>query len=258
MTHHTKSLAKQLHQAYLNHQPIPFLNPEAAVDETLGYAVQQELIQQIQSATGSTITGYKVSMTSKETQAYAHTHEPAYGTLLSHVIKASNTTVNIHDLFSPLIEPELVFEITEDLSNHPTVEEVLSKSKIAPAIEVPDARYIDWFPHFTLGDLLADNTATGLVIVGETIDAPDYDTLGQIDMTLSHNDTQLAKGQSSAVLGHPVKAIQWLAGKLASHGKSLKAGHIVSSGTFITPIRAEIGTYNVDYDHIGSVSVTFK
>ncbi|UXU57204.1 fumarylacetoacetate hydrolase family protein [Staphylococcus agnetis] len=258
MTNQTKSLAKQLHQAYLNHQPIPFLNPDAAVDETLGYAVQQELTQRIQSATGSTVAGYKVSMTSKATQAYANTHEPAYGTLLSHVVKASNTTLNLPDLFSPLIEPELVFEFTEDVSNHPTVEEVLSKSKIAPAIEVPDARYIDWFPHFTLGDLLADNTATGLVVVGETVDTPDYDTLGDISMTLQHNKTALAEGHSSAVLGHPVKAIQWLAEKLAAHGKSLKAGDIVSSGTFITPLQAEVGTYHVEYTHIGSVNVTFE
>lgn len=36
MTNQTKYLAKTLHQAYLNQQAIPFLNPKAAVDETLG------------------------------------------------------------------------------------------------------------------------------------------------------------------------------------------------------------------------------
>ena len=258
MTNQTKHLAKTLHQAYLNQQAIPFLNPKAAVDETLGYAVQEALIERIQASHGAKQVGYKVSMTSKETQAYANTHEPAYGTLLSHVVKDTSATIPLHDLFSPLIEPELVFELTDALSPHPSAEEILEKSKIAPAIEVPDARYLNWFPNFTLGDLLADNTATGLVVVGPSVSPPDYETLGNIAMTLTHDDKTIGNGNSSAVLGHPVKAVQWLAEKLATHGKSLKAGDVISSGTFIAPVPAEVGTFQAHYNHIGNVEVTFE
>ena len=42
--------------------------------------------------------------------------------------------------------------------------------------------------------------------------------------------------------------------KLHSHGKSLKRGQFISSGTFISPLNLE-GTYTADYDRVGSVTV---
>ena len=40
--------------------------------------------------------------------------------------------------------------------------------------------------------------------------------------------------------------------KLHSHGKSLKRGQFISSGTFISPLNLEEGTYTADYDRVGS------
>ena len=37
--------------------------------------------------------------------------------------------------------------------------------------------------------------------------------------------------------------------KLHSHGKSLKRGQFISSGTFISPLNLEEGTYT-DYDRV--------
>ena len=43
--------------------------------------------------------------------------------------------------------------------------------------------------------------------------------------------------------------------KLHSHGKSLKRGQFISSGTFISPLNLEEGTYTADYDRVGCVTV---
>lgn len=258
MAQQPQQLAEKVFQAYKTQQPIPFLNPKENVDEVLGYQTQDALIEQLKAHNNTDVAGYKVSMTSAETQAYANTHEPAYGTLLKTVIQQSGATVKLDNLFAPLIEPELVFVITEDLPSNPSIEDVLNHSQLAPAIEVPDARYQDWFPNFTLGDLLADNTATGLVVVGEPVAQLNYDKLGAVTMSLTHNGAEVKTGVASEVLGNPVKSVQWLSQKLASHGKSLKQGDVISSGTFITPIKAEQGTYTVDYQHVGQVTVTFE
>lgn len=258
MSQKAQQLADQVFQAYDTQQPIPFLNPEADVDEVLGYQTQDALIDKLKAHNHTEVAGYKVSMTSAETQAYANTHEPAYGTLLKTVLKEDGATVQLDKLFAPLIEPELVFVITEDLPAEPNVDDVLNNSQLAPAIEVPDARYEDWFPNFTLGDLLADNTATGLVVVGESVAQLDYETLGNVTMSLKYNGEEIKTGVASEVLGNPVKAVQWLSQKLASHGKALKKGDVISSGTFIPPIKAEQGTYTVDYQGVGSVTVTFE
>lgn len=258
MSNNEQQLAQHIFQAYKSHSPISFLNPEAEVDEVKGYAIQDALVQHLKSFYQTEVQGYKVSMTSDETQAYANTHEPAYGTLFKSSFYNTGDHVALDTFFAPLIEPELVFVLTDDLPEQPTAEDVLNHSQLVPAIEIPDARYKDWFPNFTLGDILADNTATGAVVLGKAISQLDYTTLGEVEMTLAFNGVTLKTGQATEVLGHPVKSVQWLAQKLATHGKSLKKGDIISSGTFIPPIKAEKGTFTVDYSHVGSVSVTFK
>lgn len=204
------------------------------------------------------IVGYKISMTSKETQAIASTHEPAYGTLLSSNIVKSGEHVSMNQLFSPLVEPELIFILTDDLSQTATEEEILSKTKIAAGLEIPDSRYVDWFPNFSLMDLLSDDTATGLVVVSEGITPPSFEELGNIKMELFHNGEKISEGVSSAVLDNPVSAVAWLVKKLASHNKSLKKGMIISSGTFISPLPVQPGKYDVTYSAIGNLEVTFS
>jgi len=248
-------LAAKLLKAYQDKQPIEFIRHKYSIDEKTAYAVQDELIRRKQEAEGTEMAGYKISMTSKETQVIANTDEPAYGTLLSDNIVKSGETIDMSSLFSPLIEPELLFFVEEDISPGASEEEILSKTKLAAGIEIPDARYKNWFPNFSLADLLSDNTATGLVAVGEPVVVPSFETLADIGLELFHEDEKISEGSSSAVLGNPVTALVWLSEKLASHGKELKKGMVISSGTFISPLPAKKGTYRAAYTHAGSVTI---
>ena len=97
-----------------------------------------------------------------------------YGTILSHQVVENGHGVSLTTLFAPLLEPEIIFELTADLPEDRYTNDI-RKRKIAPGIEIPDARYKDWFPNFTLGDLISDNTTTGLIVVGERITPLDYE-----------------------------------------------------------------------------------
>lgn len=247
-----------LHKAYQTKKPIEFISNQYSLDEATSYAVQDELIKRRCKSEKLEVAGYKISMTSAETQAIANTHEPAYGTLLTNNIVKSGDGVRLSSLFDPLIEPEIMFILEEDLSPEASEGEIISKSRLAAGIEIPDARYIDWFPNFSLTDLLCDNTATGLIVVSESIAPLSIADLMGIKMELFHNGEKISDGDSSAVLGNPVTAVAWLSEKLASKGKVLKKGMTISSGTFISPIRAEKGTYKVSYSQIGEVEITLK
>src|SRR5699024_11536401 len=87
-------------------------------------------------------------MTSDDTQAIAQTDEPAYGTLLTTDILTSGEHFSFDALFSPLVETEIIFILTDDLTLEASEEEILQKSTIAAGIEIPDSRYVDWFPNF--------------------------------------------------------------------------------------------------------------
>lgn len=77
----TKTVANDILQAYKTRQPIDFIRHTYSLTETEAYQVQDELVQQLATLYEASIAGYKISMTSVDTQAIALTAEPAYGTL---------------------------------------------------------------------------------------------------------------------------------------------------------------------------------
>jgi 2-keto-4-pentenoate hydratase len=257
MTNAVEQIVHNLLNTHKTKQPIEFIRNQYTLDEESSYSVQEEFIKRKCEQENDVVAGYKISMTSAETQAIAETHEPAYGTLLTSNLVKSGDSVSLSSLFEPLIEPEIMFILTEDLTAGADEEEILSKCKIAAGIEVPDARYIDWFPNFSLADLLCDNTATGLVVVSDPIESLTLEELSTVNMELFLNGEKISEGVSSAVLGNPVSSVAWLSQKLAEQNKTLEKGMVISSGTFISPLPVKPGTYTVTYSNIGKTEITF-
>jgi 2-keto-4-pentenoate hydratase len=79
--------------------------------------------------------------------------------------------------------------------------------------------------------------------------------LEDISVTLYHNDEQVVSGQSNFVLDNPINAVEWLNNKLSTQGSVLRKGMIISSGTFISPIPLELGTYRAVFAHFGEVKL---
>jgi 2-keto-4-pentenoate hydratase len=50
-------------------------------------------------------------------------------------------------------------------------------------------------------------------------------------MLINQSGSRVAEGLGAASLGHPAKAVAWLANKLASFGTKLEPGDIVLSGS---------------------------
>ncbi|ALX49327.1 2-keto-4-pentenoate hydratase [Lentibacillus amyloliquefaciens] len=258
MTGTNNEIVQTLKKAYETKEPIDFIRKHYNLDEQAAYKIQNQFVTEKCERTNETIAGFKISMTSPDTQAYANTDEPAYGTFIEGNLIHSNESVLLNSLFDPLVEPELVFVLTGDLTAGASEEEIISKSKIAAGLEIPDSRYKDWFPNFTLEDLLCDNGAAGLAVISNTVETPSFEQLDSINMELFHNGEKIGEGSSSNVLENPASAVAWLSKKMSGHGKTLKKGMIISSGTFIPPLRVEEGTYHAVYTGIGEVSVTFN
>lgn len=257
MTNQVEEITTKLVNANQAKQPIPFLRYQYTLDEETAYTVQDEFMKRRCELGNAAVAGYKISMTSDETQAIADTDEPAYGTLLTTDIVESGSSVSLSSLFSPLIETEIMFHLTEDLTPGADEEEIVGKSKISAGIEVPDSRYVDWFPNFSLTDLLSDNAATGFVVVSNPITPPSIKELANVKMELFHDGEKISEGLSSEVLDNPASAVAWLSRKLASQNKTLKKGMVISSGTFIPPLAVKEGTYTVAFTGIGQAGVTF-
>lgn len=252
-----EEITESLMTSHKTRTPIDFIRNAYSLDENASYEVQEEFVRKKCAEYGENITGYKISMTSPETQALADTDEPAYGTLTTSSMAETRTKLSLKEMNSPLVEPELMFILTDDLTSGADEKEILSKSNIAPGLEVPDSRYEDWFPNFALMDLICDNGVTGKVIMGEPVDPPAVTALPNVKMELFHNGKKQGEGVGETVLENPASAVAWLAKKLANRGKILKKGMVVSSGTFISPVKVQEGTYKAVFNGIGEAEVTF-
>lgn len=239
--------AKKLYEARLNGSILKPGQDIAADTVEAAYKVQKEIL----SLGKETAQGYKISMTSPETQRLFDSSEPVYGPFTgSQVISELSLT----DYNIPLAELELVFYINETVKATDSADEILAKSTVAPALELPDGRYEDWFPNISKYEVVADCAVAGAIVIGQAKSA-DYNMLDNISGVLKFNGEEIKRGQSSEVMEHPVNAVKWLVNKLDSQGKQLEAGQFVSSGTFILPVKLEVGIYEGIFDGFGSVSI---
>ncbi|MDY4510999.1 2-keto-4-pentenoate hydratase [Streptococcus hyovaginalis] len=250
-------LASQLHQALQQKQPLQMADFDGKVEDyETAYAVQDAFI----ALREETVQGYKVSLTSEETQRMFDSTEPFYGQETTTQFLQGPLTLSLSELLDPLIEIELVFRAKEDLSVDDTLEDLLEKLTIAPGIEVPDSRFKEWFPTLNKYLVVSDCAVGGRVVFGQEQDVKGnftVDDLANISGVLSKDGEVLKEGVSSEVLGNPLNSVAWLVKKLASHGKTLKKGQQVSSGTFILPPALEKGVYRVDYGSgVGSLELT--
>lgn len=249
----SQKMADILFDAYVHNKPINKKLVPAFLEKNDAYRVQHALTAKKADHANEPLSGYKISLTSPETQALFNSDTPLYGALTAPAF--NDGAITLESLSAPLIEIELIFIATEDLSINDDIQAILEKTKIAPGIEVPDSRFEDWFPKISLGQVIADSAVAGKIIVGEPKDGLTYDQLSNIRGALRLNGKEIAADTSSAVLDHPVHAIKWLIGELGAHGLSLKKGMSVSSGTFILPQQLEKGVYTASFDKIGEVTL---
>src|SRR6266852_4667300 len=73
------------------------------------------------------------------------------------------------------------------------------------------------------------------------------------------NGLEVGRGTGADVLGHPHNALAWLANHLAAEGKSLRAGHIVLTGSLVKTVWLNAGDEVVmELEGLGRVEATFS
>ncbi|WP_054655241.1 2-keto-4-pentenoate hydratase [Lentilactobacillus kisonensis] len=242
-------LANALFHAYQTHEPLKEADYNGVVsDENAAYRVQRKLTALKNEAIG----GYKVSLTSQQTQDMFDSDSPLYGAQVKSHFVQSPVTLHRNELMAPLAEVEMLFTAKEDLSANDSLADLMRKTKVAAAVEVPDSRFSDWFPSLSKYMVMADAAVGGFVVYGQEMDTnllfDNVDDLANVKCTLFHDGKELKDGASSEVLGNPLNSLHWLVEKLESQGMPLTAGQRVSSGTFLLPESLSKGAWKAIFD----------
>ena len=229
--------------------------PEAA------YRCQDQVIQDLLACYGGEVIGYKIACTNVTAQRQLHVDGPFYGRLLSSFCYDSPARVDPRQFFMRVIEAEFGFRLARDL---PPASTPRSRDEIAaalegviPGIEIVDSRYESWTAIGALS-LIVDNACHAAWVKGPVLQNWQAIDLAAQAVRVVVNGNVVRRGSGSAVLGHPLNALQWLVNTLASRGLGLKTGQYVTTGVTSEIYIAEPGDrITADFGPVGTAELVF-
>lgn len=238
--------------------------PPDAVPPTLadGYAAQNILVRKMLDRLGGTTIGYKAAATNVTAQRQMDVDGPFFGTLLSATSHASPTTLPAANFTLRIVEAEFGFEMGEDvpLSAEPYTADTIRQfiAFALPALEVVDHRFHDWR---TVGapSLAADNAIHGAWVAGTPVRDWRCNDLSKHPVSVIVNGTPWRVGSGANVLGNPLNVVAWLANELPKHGRTLRKGEKISTGTTAEVYFATAGDrVTADFGELGTAEVRFE
>jgi 2-keto-4-pentenoate hydratase len=226
------------------------------------YVCQRGVVEQWLQHFGGTAIGYKIACTNEVAQRQLRVDTPFTGRLLSSLCYESGVCRKADNYFMRVIEAEFGFRMARDLPPRGStlgMEDVAAAVEgVMPVIELVDSRFDSWT---TVGtpSLIADNACHAGWVMGSLVtDWKGFDLAAQA-VKLEINGALKTTGSGAAVLGHPLKALAWLANALHKTGAGLKAGDYVSTGVTTDVYMAQAGDHiRADFGSLGSVEVVFE
>jgi 2-keto-4-pentenoate hydratase len=227
-------------------------------DRVEGYAIQAE----IEKYSSDSLFGWKIAATSEAGQKHINVDGPMAGRILAETVIADGGTASMAGNEMRVTEPEFAFRMRVDLPARTTpytMQQVLDAvDTLHPAIEIPDSRFAD-FVSAGAAQIIADNACAHLFVLGPATSA-DWRARDLVEErpVITMRGRQFT-GHGKNVLGDPRIALTWLANELRQLGVTLKAGHVVTTGTCHPPLPIQSGDFcAVDFGSLGKVSVEFR
>lgn len=228
--------AERLDNAALNAAAIEQFGDSLGLDEA--YRVQHALIAR-RLARGERRIGLKMGFTSRAKMAQMGVGDLIWGKLTDAMLVDDGGEIALSSFVHPRVEPELAFLIGRRLAGRISMLDVQAAvAGVAPAMEIIDSRYRDF--HFSLADVVADNTSGAALVVGAWRSANvDVANLG---MVMSIDGVAVQIGSTAAILGHPFRALVAAARLAGEAGEALEPGDIVLAGaaTAAEPLRCGV------------------
>ena len=253
-----QAAADLLWAAERNRAPIqPLTSTYADIDVVDAYEIQLLNIRRRRDA-GEGVHGHKVGLSSPAMQQMMGVDEPDYGHLLETMVLCEDQPVPADRYCYPRIEVEIAYVLGDTLPGEDCTEDdvLAATDHLAPSIELIDSRIADW--RIGLADTIADNASSAGVVLGSARVRPAELDPADIDAVLFQDGAEVARGNTSAVLGNPTTAVAWLARKVASFGVELEAGHVILPGSCTRAFDVRAGsTFRAEFAGLGSVALTF-
>jgi 2-keto-4-pentenoate hydratase len=236
---------------------VPFARAWGATDLAGAYAIQDAFVQRMLATQGKRV-GYKIGLTSKRMQQMCSIDHPVAGVVLERRLLPSGAQLEQSSLVRLGIEFEICVRLGRALPPRAAAYEMedvaAAVEAVAPDYEVIDDRNSPY--PLDMLSLVADNAWNeGIVLGAWRTSWPDLAAARGI---VELDGKVIDEGHGRDVLGHPFEPLRWLANHLSSHGETLHAGEIVSTGSLVTTRFPKAGEqYRFTVEGVGSVDIGF-
>ena len=211
--------------------------------------------------------GFKVGLTSKAVQESVGASTPVRGVLLRDMMLKNNAKVSAEFGARPIWEPDFIVVVKDAGINRARTPLEVAKhlSEAVAFIELPD-RIVAETEKVDGNLITAINSSARLGVLGQRVKikaTPEFlAALEKMSVTATdQNGVELARAKGDALLGHPLNPVLWLIEDLAATGEQLRAGDLLSLGSFAKPQPPRPGqTVTVRYDGLpgGPFQVSVK
>jgi 2-keto-4-pentenoate hydratase len=212
------------------------LNPPTIADAYAGQAA----LADIWSAKYGKIAGLKIATTTKVMQDLMGIDHPCGGVIFEKRVHTSPAELKAGDYIHAMVECELAVRVNCDLDApvgsytaanvRPAVGEIMAAFEL---IEDRNAVYKETDAR----TLIVDGAWNAGIVIGTATPVPAEMELNGLQGRLTVNGEPRAEGKTD----DPMGALAWVANLAAEHGRPLKKGMIVITGSVLATLPIEIG-----------------
>ena len=254
------ALADTLAAGRKTKKPMDVAGLMADLSEADAYKVQLAVHDRL-TADGDPIVGWKVALTLPVQYEPMNLSGPVFAGIYKSGLRESGAVFEAGYPIKPGIEPELVARMAKDAGPGTTYTADSIRAYVANlycGMELVDNRYAD-VTKMGGPARIADNVLQAALVTGteikdwQKLDFPNLKGHSLLD------GKELAKGPGSAVMGSAMISLAWLANTLIKHGRHLKAGDLILTGSVHPPaFLPGKGVARTEFEGLGHTEVTIK
>lgn len=222
--------------------------PEDCRPSTLeeAYAIQDALRPLVAKGGFGPQAGWKIGCTTPVMQRYLDIPHPCAGTLYRARLHRGRASLRADGFFQLGLECEIAVRLACDLGprdgGHDARSVASAVGGVMASVEIVEHRFVD-FTQTSTPSLVADDFFSAGCALGEEREPGALGDLADLTGGFSLDGAPAAEtGKGSAILGHPLNALAWLADHLGARGGGLEADQVVTLGSVVKTIYPTAGT----------------
>jgi 2-keto-4-pentenoate hydratase len=230
---------------------------------TRDWASVMSVVLELDIRLGRRGAGWKIGAASQEIRRAEGLPGPSPGRIYDGTVFRNGASLG-SDLFINYrnVECEFAFRLGLDFPvrahDYTEADAIAGIDALFPVLEIGDCVFLDWYGASGYFGSCLDNGGGAALIEGSKVaDWRDVDIVHS-GMDLYLNGWYIKSGHGSAAMGHPVTSLTWMINWARAHGRPVRAGEVVSTGTCTGHCFARPGDVaRADFGPLGPVEVRF-